>query len=188
MIVCNNKQASEEFPSGACVFFRGCRSFLTKKMGGGSAFLPGAIARAGSRREPMPGSVWMPNPCTKRNRNLPYLQNWGSVCIICRTGVSHSSGAAWAKPFRRANRFRPHNLSSKGCSNEPTCQLCATPSPKMSSRGEQPHGPGIGSCEGTGPCHSLQQANRTSAHFFARKDSNLKLCPICAEAVCTKLI
>ena len=152
-------------------------SFLTKKSGYGFLPLPEAIAGASSHSGAYVGSVRQRNLRTKRNSLHDAKQE-----------ELHSAGAVRAKPFRRANRFRPHNLSSKGCSNEPTCQLCATPSPKMSSRGEQPHGPGIGSCEGTGPCHSLQQANRTSAHFFARKDSNLKLCPICAEAVCTKLI
>lgn len=94
-------------------------SFLTKKSGYGFLPLPEAIAGASSHSGAYVGSVRQRNLRTKRNSLHDAKQE-----------ELHSAGAVRAKPFRRANCFRPHNLSSKGCNNEHTCLLFATPRQK----------------------------------------------------------
>ena len=102
--------------------------------------------------------------CAGRFRSGTYAV---SVHIIRKIVGRHSAGAVRAKPFRRANCFRLQTLSSKGCNNEPTYLLRTTPNSKRCPAGEnRPHGPSIGSREGTGLENSLRQAKRTSAHFF----------------------
>lgn len=101
-------------------------SFLTKKSGYGFLPSPEAIAGAGSRSGAYVGSVRQRNLRTKRNSLHDAKQE-----------ELHSAGAVRAKPFRRANCFRPHNLSSKGCNNEHSCLLFATPrQKKRPGRGE----------------------------------------------------
>ena len=101
-------------------------SFLTKKSGYGFLPSPEAIVGASSRSGAYVGSVRQRNLRTKRNS----LHD-------AKPEELHSAGAVRAKPFRRANCFRPHNLSSKGCNNEHTCLLFATPrQKKMPGRGE----------------------------------------------------
>lgn len=131
-------------------------SFLTKKSGYGFLPLPEAIAGASSHSGAYVGSVRQRNLRTKRNSLHDAKQE-----------ELHSAGAVRAKPFRRANCFRLQTLSSKGCNNEPTYLLRTTPNSKRCPAGEnRPHGPSIGSREGTGLENSLRQAKRTSAHFF----------------------
>lgn len=116
-------------------------SFLTKKSGYGFLPLPEAIAGASSHSGAYVGSVRQRNLRTKRNSLHDAKQE-----------ELHSAGAVRAKPFRRANCFRPHNLSSKGCNNEHTCLLFATPRQKKARS------------------HAPKQKTNLLPLFFVKKD------------------
>ena len=164
LIVCNNKQASEEFPSGACVFFRGCRSFLTKKMGGGSVCLLETVARAGSLAGTYAWSVWLLSPAGHLWAGCSaQLAGW-LIAAAFRRKVVRSKTISPAKRFRPSCSGRmAHSCPAYDTDRTPILEIwqifrsSIMEAVSFCAQISLSHGPDIGSRMGAGPSNRFRQ-------------------------------